>query len=110
MEFRRIEFGRRTNRQFNYTPRYYDETMEDLHERADRARRIRDAEKGDDTHKERIKHAFRARQVPERQGVNQALWISRLRVVVIAVILGLMFYLFFFTDVISTIFEAFSNA
>jgi len=110
MEFRRIEFGRRTNRQFNYTPRYYNEAMEDLHDRADRARRIRDAEKGEKTHGERIRQAFKARQVPEREGVNQALWISRLRVVVIAVILGLMFYLFFFTDVISTIFEAFSNA
>lgn len=110
MEFRRLEYGRRTNRQFNYTPRYYDEDLDDLHERADRAREIRDAKDENGTHKQRIQHAFRYRQVPGRQGVNQMLWISRLRTVVIAVILGLIMYLFFFTDVISTIFEAFSNA
>jgi len=110
MEFRRIEFGRRTNRKFTYTPRYYDEDMEDLHERVERGKKIRDGITEMDTYAERIKHGFRTKQKPAKEGANQALWVSRLRVIVIAAILGMLFYLFFYTDVIIVIFEAFSNA
>jgi len=110
MEFRRLDYGRRTNRKFNYKPRYYDEDMEDLHERAERTQKIRDGDNSMESYSERIKHGYRTKQTPEKKEVNQALWISRLRFILIASILGMLLYLFFYTDVINTIFEAFSNA
>lgn len=105
-----MEYGRRTNRQFNYVPRYYNEDMEDLHERADLARQVREGKSEPGNYAERIRDGFRLRQQPVSKGMNQARWVSRLRTLAIAFILGLLFYLLFYTDVIYFIFEVFQNA
>lgn len=91
-------------------PRYYNEDMEDLHERAEQARSIRDGRTEPTNYAERIRDGFRLRQQPVSTGMDQARWISRMRTVAIAVILGLLFYLLFYTDVIYFIFEVFQNA
>jgi len=67
MEFRRLDYGRRTNRKFNYKPRYYDEDMEDLHERAERTQKIRDGDNSMESYSERIKHGYRTKQTPEKK-------------------------------------------
>lgn len=110
MEFPRIQYGRRTNRRFDYKPRFYDEGKEDLDERVDRARKERDGLNGEQDFEQRIRYAYQRRDLTPSSAVDNARVISRLRVLAIATILGLLFYLLFYTDVIYVIFEAFDNA
>jgi hypothetical protein len=110
MEFPRIQYGRRTNKQFNYIPRVYDPAKEDLDERVQKARAIRDKTNSEEDYAERIRKSYKSRSPVVSSGANKVALVARLRIMMIAVILGLMFYLVFYTDVIYVIFGAFSNA
>jgi len=86
-------------KKFSYKPRHFDPAMEDLHSRVDMIKSELDEENqtGDSNlARTRIRKAW---NTPEaRKSANNT---STIRIVLIASVLFALFYVYFFTDIIS---------
>lgn len=104
--------GRAKNRRFKYVPRYYDEDMEDLEYRVDKARRERDkmaaAASAEENLETRMRKAMEFRTESYNREYNSMNKYSGARTILIAGILLFIFYLIFSSDLILRIFDAFS--
>jgi hypothetical protein len=100
--------GRRNNKRFSYTPRYFDEAKEDLEYRVERAKREIGEIEGTDGFQERIRKGYKYGAGPSKV-VNTQKAISRVRFMATATILGLIAYLIFYTDTLKIITLAFSK-
>jgi hypothetical protein len=98
------------HRKFSYTPLYYDEDKEKLHAHVDRIKREMGEMPSDQKSvEENIRRAFREKQGPDRYSANPLAKFYSLRILLIASILGLVFYKLLESDFLVTIFEKFSN-
>lgn len=97
------------HRKFSYQPIWYDEEKENLKNQVDRIQREMD-EKGTsiEESKDNIRAAFR-RDAQLRKSGNPLSRFYGLRIILIAGVLGLIFYRLLNTDLIATIFEGFSK-
>lgn len=111
MELPRVSYGRRGNKRFDYKPRYYNEEKEDLLNRIERVKSEASGEYSAEGSKRRLEAAFKNRKsVPVDPNAQQQRLVSRVRILLIALILGTAAYLVFYTNTISIIFEAFKDA
>lgn len=106
--------GRVANKQFKYVSRYYDEDKEDLDYRVARARRERDlanetAEELESDHAKRMRKAMQFRTDAFNTQKNSMNKFAGVRTIIIAIILFIIFYLLFSSDIILRIFDAFYN-
>jgi hypothetical protein len=108
MELPRVSYGRRGNKRFNYKPRFYDEDKEDLYNRVEQSLAEKTGNFSAEGSKQRLQAAFKNRssQAIDPAAQQQKL-ASRIRFILIALILGSMAYLVFYTNAFSIIFEAF---
>ncbi|MGB1037277.1 MAG: hypothetical protein ACPGYY_01440 [Bacteroidia bacterium] len=83
------------HRKFNYTPVFYDEAQDELHERVNEIKReMGEIARDGDSVKNNIRKAYKAKQTSTRFGTAPGASIYGLRVILIAVILGvILFYL-----------------
>ncbi len=93
------------HRKFNYNPVFYDEAKEDLHARVDDIKR----EMGEMVHdersvKENIRRAYKAKKHTERYSNSSANKLYRLRVAAIAIILGVIVYYLWDSNLLEIIF------
>ena len=110
MEFPRITYGRRGHKRFNYKPVFYDPDKEDLENRVEKAKAEMTGEFDFQGYKKRLEASFRNRQsIPDDPFARQLKMVSRIRFWLIAVVLGSLAYLVFYTNTISIIFEAFKD-
>jgi len=110
MELPRVTFGRRGNKRYNYKPRYYDEDKEDLQDRVERAKAEASGNYSAEGSRRRLQSAFKNRKsTPIDPLAQKQKMVSRIRVFLIALVLGAVAYLAFYTNAISIIFEAFNN-
>lgn len=102
--------GRRGNKRFNYRPRYYDERKEDLENRIERITSEVTGVYSAEGSRKRLETAFknRGRQPIDAQGQQQKI-VYRMRIILIAAILGSLAYLAFYTDTIDIIFQGFKQ-
>ncbi|MBI1305106.1 MAG: hypothetical protein GC181_00670 [Bacteroidetes bacterium] len=110
MEIRRIQFGRRANRRFNYIPRYYDEDKEDLENRVNNVRMEVSGNYDPKGFEQRIRDGFNKKSTAYQTPYNTINHGSRIRFLFILITLGLVFYLAFYTKAFGIIFGAFINA
>lgn len=110
MDFGRVQFGRRANRRFNYRPVYYDEDKEDLQDRVEKARMKATGTYRPEGFKERIKNGYKYQLGAYSTPYHMVASGSKARFLFILIIVGLTFYLAFYSQVFSVIFEAFYNA
>ncbi|HBH05525.1 MAG TPA: hypothetical protein DDX92_02850 [Flavobacteriales bacterium] len=91
-------FNIRKPKRFDYTPRYYDERKENLEQRIAQIKREMDGASpdydGKDALRGRIRQAWNLEK--ERKSIS---WKSNVRVFVIAAILFIAFYIFFYSDI-----------
>lgn len=93
-------------RKFNYQPVYYDEQKEELHTRVDDIKReMGEIEHTSDSAKEGIRRAYQFKMQETRYGTAPSDKFYTLKIVAIAVILCLISYKLWNTDVIEIIFE-----
>ncbi len=94
-------------RGFNYKPRSYDEDKEELRERI---RRHKEANEGDkDAVKSRISQSFRERRHGKRSRAYKSAAL-RSNIILIAVIIGLCFFLYvFLQNYLPTLVESWFN-
>lgn len=109
MDFGRTQMGRRTNRRFNYRPMYYDADREDLQDRVKQAEMAAKGEYDPKGFEDRIRRRFRNQGVQSNSNHNFISG-SKPRLLFIILVIGLMFYLTFYSRAFSVIFEAFYNA
>ena len=107
MDFGRIQMGRRANKRFNYRPMYYDEDKEELQDRVVKAKMEASGKYEPDGFEERIKNGYKYRSNAYSSSYNVVSSGSRVRFLFILCTLGLLFYLAFYTETFSIIFEAF---
>jgi len=110
MDFGRVQIGRRANKRFNYRPMYYNEDLDDLHTRVKRAEMEKSGEFDANGFKDRIRSGYRNKTGQYSNEYNVVASGAKVRVFFIALALGLLCYLVFYTRTFSTIFEAFYNA
>ncbi len=85
-------------KRFEFKPRYYDPQKEDLDRRVARAKREIEAAEKNETREElrhRLRHAWGLQE--HRASLNRT---SNMRIILIAGILFLIFFLLFFTDLL----------
>jgi len=107
MDFGRIQMGRRANKRFNYRPMYYDADKEDLKERVNKAEMSASGKYKTSGFEKRIKHGFKNQAGNYTNQYNVVTSGGRVRLLFIIIVIGLTFYLTFYTRVFSVIFEAF---
>ncbi|MBT6234674.1 hypothetical protein N9811_02165 [Bacteroidia bacterium] len=94
------------HRKFNYTPVFYDEDKEELHARVDDIKReMGELEHTRDSVEENIRRAYKAKQVNNRYGTAPGKKFYSIRVFGIAIMLGILFYYLWDSNVLETIFE-----
>jgi hypothetical protein len=110
MQLSRIKIGRRGNKRFTYNPRFYDERKEDLGNRVERIRSEVTGNYSAEGSRQRIQTAFknRGRQIIDPKA-QQLKTVSRIRVILIALVLGSLAYLAFYTKTIDIIFDCFKQ-
>ena len=110
MELPRVKMGRRHNKRFNYVPRYYDEDKEDLENRKEKIKAEVTGKYSYEGSRRRLQAGFRNGQ---RESVDPSMQqlklVSRIRVLLIVIVLASLAYMVFYTNTISTIFEAFKH-
>ncbi len=110
MQLSRVKMGRRGNKRFQYRPRYYDEQREDLEGRIERITSEVTGKYSAEGSKRRLKTAFKNRgHQPLDPTAQQQRLVSRVRVLLIAAILGSLAYLAFYTNTLDVIFEGFKK-
>jgi hypothetical protein len=108
MIFSRFGFGKTSNRRFNFVPRYYDADKEEFNKRVEMARREVGGEQSTDDLKERIRQGFSYRNKAYNNVYNHEHKKSLLRRMLIAVILGAIFYVLLSSDLLDKFIGAFS--
>lgn len=86
-------------KKFSYKPRHYDPVLEDLHSRVEMIKsELEEQDHTENTNltRTRIRNAWRTPET--RKSVNNA---STMRIALIAAILFGLFYVYFFTEIIS---------
>ncbi len=110
MEFSRVKMGRRNNKRFNYKPRYYDEDRENLHNRKELIKAEVTGDYSAEGSKLRIQTAYKNRGVrPLDPAAQQQRVVSRIRILLIALILGSIAYMVFYTDTLPVIISGFKK-
>lgn len=104
MIFSKFGFGKTSNRRFNYIPRYYNAEKEELQERVRRAKE----EINETNYADRIRNGFKHR-TNAYNTVKNPLSMSSVRVLLIAIILGSIFYLMFNGGLIDRFFLFFAK-
>lgn len=94
-------------RKFNYKPVYYDEDMEDLHERVAKAKSEKEinSNKTAEEVKESIRNNFRRKYESEYSSTPETF--RKLRVFLIAIVLGVIVYQVFNSELIDKIITGF---
>lgn len=93
------------HRKFNYSPVYYDEAKEELHNRVDDIKReMGELPYDDAAAKNNIRKAFQAKQTPNRFGTVSDNKVYNLCVAIIACILGVIFYYLWDSNLLEIIF------
>lgn len=93
------------HRKFNYTPVYYDEAEEDLKSRVDDIKReMGELAHDSDSIKNAIRKAYKEKQVSNRYGTSPGAKLYNLRVAIIAIILGVIFYYLWDSNLLEIIF------
>ncbi len=93
------------HRKFNYSPVYYDEAKEELHSRVDDIKReMGELESDTESVKNNILKAFQAKQSPKRFGTVSNTAIYNIKVVSIAIILSIIFYYLWDSNLLEIIF------
>ena len=110
MDLGRVKFGRRANKRFNYRPMYYDPDMEDLRHRVKNAEMERTGVYDEKGFKERIRTGYKNKTGQYSSQYNVVASGARVRVLFIALALGVLCYLIFYTRTFSSIFESLYNA
>lgn len=103
MIFSKFSFGKTTNRRFNYIPRYYDADKEAFQERVKKSRAEANGEVHTEGYENRIRSGFQQRNRAYNNVYNTG-GKSTLRVALIALILGSIFYLMFSSGLIDRFF------
>ncbi len=98
------------HRKFNYQPTYYDEAKEELHARVDDIKR----EMGQTVHskgsvEDNIRRAYKAKQTSNRYGTAPGNKLYTLRIVAIAIVLTVIFYYLWDSNLLKIIFEGLSK-
>jgi hypothetical protein len=108
MQLSRIKIVRRSNKRFQFIPRFYDERSEELENRVERITSEVTGVYSQEGSRRRLATAFknRGRQALDPKA-QQMKMVSRVRVLLIAAVLGSVAYLAFFTSTIDIIFEGF---
>lgn len=110
MQLSRIKMGRRGNKRFQYHPLSYDERKEDLENRKERITSEVTGKYSAEGSKRRLQTAFKNRgHQPIDPSAQQQRLVSRVRVLLIAAVLGSLAYLAFYTDTLDIIFEGFKK-
>lgn len=107
MIFSRFGFGKTSNRRFNFTPRYYDADKEEFDKRVEMARREVGGERSTGDFKDRIRQGFNYRNKAYNNVYNQEHKKSMLRRLLIAGILGAIFYILLSSDLLDKFLGAF---
>ena len=98
------------HRKYNYTPVYYNEAEEELHSRVDDIKReMGELEHDSESVKSNIRRAYKAKQTSNRYGTAPGASLYRLRVALIAIILGIIVFYSWDSNVIETIFRSLGN-
>jgi hypothetical protein len=93
------------HRKFNYTPVFYDEAQDDLHERVlEIKREMGEIERDGDSVKQNIRKAYKAKQSATRYGTAPGAKLYGLRIVLIAIILGVIFFYLWDSNLLEIIF------
>lgn len=93
------------HRKFNYSPVYYNEAEEDLKSRVgDIKREMGELAHDSDSAKNSIRKAYKEKQVSNRYGTAPGAKLYNLRVVIIAAILGVIFYYLWDSNLLEIIF------
>lgn len=93
------------HRKFNYSPVYYNEQEEELHARVeDIKREMGEKTSTQDSVKENIRRAYKAKQADTRYGTIPSQKFYGLRIVLIASILGVIFYYLWDSNLLEIIF------
>lgn len=103
MIFSKFGFGRTSNRRFNYIPRYYDADKEAFNERVNRTKAEVNGESNIQGFENRIRNGFQFRNRAYNNVYNSS-GKSTLRIALIALILGAIFYLMFNSGLIDRFF------
>jgi|SRR5210317_949096 hypothetical protein len=108
MELPRVKMGRRSNKRFNYTPRYFDEEKEDLENRIEKIKAEVTGNYSKEGFEKRLRAGFKNREKEVSDpGAQQALLVSRLRVLLLVVVFSMIAYMVFYTNTIEVIFQGF---
>ncbi len=101
-----LKFSKLPNhRKFSYTPLYYNKEKEDLKSRVETIKReMGEAEPSKESTQENIRSAFAARKTVDRFGSHPSQRFYGLKILVIASILGLVFYKVLNSNLIEIIF------
>ena len=93
------------HRKFNYKPVYYDEDREELHARVDEIKRgMGELDRDSDSAKSNIRRAYQSKQNDERYGSVSNSSLYKARVGLIAVILGVILYYLWDSNLLEIIF------
>jgi hypothetical protein len=103
MIFSKFGFGKTSNRRFNYIPRYYDADKEAFNERVNRTKAEVNGESNIQGFENRIRNGFQFRNRAYNNVYNSS-GKSTLRIALIALILGAIFYLMFNSGLIDRFF------
>ncbi len=104
MIFSKFGFGKTSNRRFNYIPRYYDADKEEFEQRVRRSKEAID----ETNYADRIRHGYKHRSNAYNT-VKNPLSVSSIRVLLIAMVLGTIFYLMFNGGLIDRLFLFFEK-
>ena len=97
-------------RKFNYTPVFYDEAKEELHSRVDDIKREMGEEaRSKDDVKDHIRRAYKAKQTSNRYGTAPGHKLYVARIAAIAIILTVIFYYLWDSNLLKIIFEGLSK-
>lgn len=98
------------HRRYSYTPVYYNEEKEKLHAQVARIKREMGEVKSDEqTAKDNIRRAFNTEERKERYAKAPVQRFYSLRILLLASLLGLIFFKLLKSDSLGTIFEAISR-
>ncbi|MDA8886017.1 hypothetical protein N9I68_00380 [Bacteroidia bacterium] len=93
------------HRKFNYNPVFYDEAKDELHSRVDDIKReMGELTSSSDSVKDNIRRAYKSKQVNTRYGTAPSQKLYSLRIAIIAIILGLIFYYLWDSNLLEIIF------
>jgi len=110
MELPRVKYGRRGHKRFNYTPRYYDEDKEDLENRIEKITAEVTGEYSHKGSKRRLETAFKNRSTqPLDPTAQQQKLVSRVRFLLIVIVLTSLAYMVFYTNTFAVIVDGFKN-